>query len=156
MSFAVTAAPIDREVLRANVINNASGACVIFEGWIRDHNEGRAVERLEYEIYTPIALAEGEKILLEAREKFDIEDAACSHREGMLEITDTAVLAVAVAAHRDEAFQACRYIIDEVKHRLPIWKKEYYTDGDVHWVNCLRCAEHARSSAAGPGGDSGD
>ena len=112
----------------------------MFEGWIRNHNEGRAVLRLEYEIYRPIAAREGRVILQEAKEKFAIGDAQCVHREGLLELSDTAVLVAAVAPHRDEAFQACRYIIDEVKHRLPIWKKEHYADGEAHWVNCKRCS----------------
>ena len=68
-------------------------------------------------------------------------DAACVHREGLLELGETAVVAAAVAAHRDEAFLACRYIIDEVKHRLPIWKKEHYANGDAQWVNCQLCSE---------------
>lgn len=147
MNFGVSLGPIDRDALRSAVLNRASGAFVMFEGWIRDHNEGRSVERLEYEIYEPLAVTEGEKILAEAIERFEIEDAACVHRQGMLEIGETAVLAVASAAHRREAFRACRYIIDEVKHRLPIWKKEYYADGDAQWVNCRNCAVHGQQAA---------
>jgi molybdopterin synthase catalytic subunit len=142
MSFSVTDAPIDREELRSGLLNRSSGACVIFEGWIRDHNEGRDVQRLEYEVYRPLACSEGERVINEAIEKFDIKGASCVHREGLLELSETAVVAAAVAAHRDEAFKACRYIIDEVKHRLPIWKKEHYADGESHWVNCQRCAAH--------------
>ena len=140
MSFGITSDPIDREGIRSQLLDDVCGAAVLFEGWIRNHNEGRPVRRLEYEIYEPLAISEGETILREAQEKFSIEKAACTHRQGLMEIGETAVLAVAVAAHRDEAFRACRYIIDEVKHRLPIWKKEYYEDGDAHWVNCRRCA----------------
>ena len=145
MSFRVTNDPIDAVEMRARLANAACGACVVFEGWIRNHNEARAVLRLEYEVYRPMAVREGTRILEEALERFDIEDAACTHREGMLELSDTAVVAIAVAAHRDEAFQACQYIINQVKQRLPIWKKEHYANGDVHWVNCQRRAgqEHA-------------
>jgi molybdopterin synthase catalytic subunit len=142
MSFKVTDTPIDREALRSSLLNRSSGACVIFEGWIRDHNEGKEVLRLEYEVYRPLASSEGELVIAEAMEKYDIKGAACIHREGLLELSETAVVAAAVAAHRDEAFQACRYIIDEIKHRLPIWKKEHYADGQAHWVNCQRCAAH--------------
>lgn len=137
--FAITEQPIDRDALRDAMVNRSCGACVLFEGWIRDHNEGRAVARLEYEVYRTLAEAEGRVILSEAMSKFDIEDAACVHREGLLELTDTAVVVAVVSAHRDAAFRACRYIIDEVKQRLPIWKKEHYVDGEAHWVNCQNC-----------------
>lgn len=140
MKFAISRQAIDRQALREELLNPHCGACVLFEGWIRDHNEGRAVVRLEYEVYRPLAEKEGRIILAEAQEKFGIDDAACVHREGLLELRDTAVVVAAVSAHRDEAFRACRYIIDEVKQRLPIWKKEHYADGHAHWVNCQRCA----------------
>ena len=145
MKFSITSEAIDREELRAGVLNPSSGACDIFEGWIRDHNDGKSVLRLEYEVYRPIAIQEGDRVIQEALDKFDIVDAACVHREGMLELSDTAVVAIAVAAHRDEAFLACRYIIDEVKHRLPIWKKETYENGDAEWVNCQNCSAAGHS-----------
>ncbi len=65
------------------------------------------------------------------------------HRDGLLELGEAAVVVAVSSAHRDEAFRACRYIIDEVKQRLPIWKKEHYADGEANWVNCQRCAAHA-------------
>ena len=145
MSFLVTHDPIDVAQMRARLANVACGACVVFEGWIRNHNEGKAVLRLEYEVYRPMALKEGKRILAESLERFDIEDAACTHREGMLRLGDTAVVVVAAAAHRDAAFQACRYIINEVKKRLPIWKKEHYANGEARWVNCQHGAGHGRS-----------
>jgi molybdopterin synthase catalytic subunit len=151
MSFVVSHAPIDREAVRELVSDRSSGACIVFEGWIRDHNEGRRVERLEYEIYEPVAVSEGRKIMQEAGQKFDIRKSCCVHRDGLLELGETAVMVVVSAAHRDEAFRACRYIIDEVKHRLPVWKKEYYADGDAQWVNCRRCnpgAPHAHGRQA--------
>jgi molybdopterin synthase catalytic subunit len=83
---------------------------------------------------------EGERILTEARQRFGVARARCAHRVGPLAIGDLAVWVAVSAAHRGEAFDACRYIIDEVKHRVPIWKKEYYLDGDSGWVNCERCA----------------
>ncbi len=114
---------------------------------MRNHNQGRAVERLEYEVYSPLAVKEGNAIIEEARDKFGIEQALCVHRSGDLALGDIAVVVGVASAHRDEAFRAARYIIDEVKQRLPIWKKEHYTDGDAHWVNCQHCAsthtEHA-------------
>lgn len=122
----------------------AAGAYASFEGWIRNHNEGMPVVRLEYEAYPPLCGSEGERILAEARSRWKILHAHCVHRSGLLEIGDCAVWVGVSSAHRDEAFHACRYIIDQVKQRLPIWKKEHYANGDSGWVNCERCASHGR------------
>jgi molybdopterin synthase catalytic subunit len=134
---------IKPDELRSSLADQSAGGYVAFEGWIRNENEGQEVLRLEYEVYEPLAVKEGAKIIEEAKAKFPISNAACVHREGLLELGDCAVWVGVVAAHRDEAFAACRYIIDEVKIRLPIWKKEYYVNGDSGWVNCERCAAHA-------------
>ena len=139
----VTDATIVPEILREELIDRAAGAYVGFEGWIRDHNEGQEVLRLEYEVYRPLAIKEGENVIAEARAKFPVLHAECVHREGLLEIGECAVWVGVTSAHRDEAFAACRYIIDQVKVRLPIWKKEHYVDGHSGWVSCERCAEHA-------------
>lgn len=141
----ITTDTIVPEQLRDALADDAAGGYVGFEGWIRNHNEGEDVSRLEYEVYEPLAIKEGEKVIEEAMEKFPILHAACVHRSGMLEIGECAVWVGVSAAHRDEAFRACRYIIDQVKVRLPIWKKEYYANGDSGWVNCERCAEHGHS-----------
>ncbi len=128
----------------------ACGGYAAFEGWVRDHNEGQRVRRLEYEAFEPLAVREGERILAEARAALRRRARAlCAHRVGTLAIGELAVWVGVSAAHRDEAFRACRYIIDEVKHRLPIWKKEHYASGDSGWVNCERCAapERARPRA---------
>lgn len=132
--------PIDPDALRRELIDPAAGAYCSFEGWVRNLNEGQTVLRLEYEAYAPLVLSEGEKVLVEAQEKFPNLHAHCVHREGLLEIGDCAVWVGVSSPHRDEAFQACRFIIDEVKVRLPIWKKEHYVDGNSGWVNCERCA----------------
>ena len=142
----MTTDAIDPDVLRRELFDPAAGGYCAFEGWVRNENEGHDVLRLEYEGYEPAAVAEGRKILAEAAEKFPYLHAHCVHRTGMLEIGDCAVWVGVASAHRDEAFKACRYIIDELKHRLPIWKKEHYTSGDSGWVNCERCAEHAHGS----------
>jgi molybdopterin synthase catalytic subunit len=113
-----------------------AGACVTFEGWVRDHNDGAPVLALEYEAHEAIATREGEKILVEARERFAIVAADCVHRVGKLAIGDCAVWVGVAAAHRGAAFDACRYIIDETKSRVPIWKKEHYASGSSGWVNC--------------------
>jgi molybdopterin synthase catalytic subunit len=141
----VSPVSIEPAVLVRELTDAAAGAYVGFEGWIRNHNEGEDVLRLEYEVYEPLAVKEGGKIIAEAMARFPILHAECVHREGMLEIGECAVWVGVTSAHRDEAFAACRYIIDEVKVRLPIWKKEYYADGNSGWVNCERCAAHAHA-----------
>ena len=103
---------------------------------MRNENEKRGVTRLEYEGYEAVAVKEGEAVLREALAKFAILRAECAHRVGTLEIGDVAVWVGVSAAHRGAAFDACRYIIDEIKLRLPIWKKEHYREGDSGWVNC--------------------
>ena len=143
----VTDAPIVPRELEDALAHPAAGARVSFEGRVRDHNEGRRVERLEYEAYTPLAEKEGARILAEAAARWPIIVARCVHRIGPLQIGECAVWVGVSSAHRDEAFAACRYIIDELKLRLPIWKKEYYTDGDSGWVSCERCARHAHGDA---------
>ncbi|HEY8520597.1 MAG TPA: molybdenum cofactor biosynthesis protein MoaE [Gammaproteobacteria bacterium] len=136
MTFALSAAPLDPETLKRELEAAAAGACVAFEGWVRDHNDGERVLALEYEAHEPIAVREGERILAEAREKFDVIAAICRHRVGKLEIGECAVWVGVSAAHRGAAFDACRYIIDETKRRVPIWKKEHYASGQSGWVNC--------------------
>jgi len=126
---------------RAGLEDKACGACVVFEGLVRNHNEGRAVSRLAYEVYEPLAVKEGDAIMKEAMQRFEIGRAHAIHRHGELALTEPAVVVGVSSAHRDAAFEACRYIIDEIKHRLPIWKKEYYADGTTEWVNCQKCAE---------------
>jgi molybdopterin synthase catalytic subunit len=136
--FAISGESLNRKALRASLQDVSSGAFVLFEGWVRDHNDGRKVLQLEYEVYEPLAITEGNAILQEARERFTISLAAAVHRKGLLALTEPAVLVGVSAAHRGAAFDACRYIIDEVKARLPIWKREHYADGTTEWVNCQK------------------
>ena len=138
--FVISDNDIAVDSLREQLMDPGAGGLCVFEGWVRNENEGRTVERLEYEVYEPLAVSEGEKVIAEAREQFPHLQACCVHRSGLLEIGDCAVWVGVVAPHRDEAFKACRYIIDQIKVRLPIWKKEHYIDGDSGWVNCERCA----------------
>jgi molybdopterin/thiamine biosynthesis adenylyltransferase/molybdopterin synthase catalytic subunit/rhodanese-related sulfurtransferase len=139
-TFRFSRTAIDVASLRAELADPACGGYTSFEGLVRNHNEGLSVRHLEYEAFEPLAVKEGERIVAEAIKRFGIEHAACVHRIGDLAIGDMAVWVGASARHRDEAFRACRYIIDEVKHRVPIWKKEHYENGDSGWVNCERCA----------------
>ncbi|MEL7297837.1 MAG: molybdenum cofactor biosynthesis protein MoaE [Pseudomonadota bacterium] len=143
MRMSITDQPIDTVALRQRLFHRSAGALVAFEGWIRDHNEGRTVTALEYEVYKPLAVSEGESIIATVCEDIDVIDVLAVHREGYLDIGGCAVWVGVVSAHRDEAFRACRRIIDEIKVRLPIWKKEHYVEGDSGWVNCERCASHA-------------
>ena len=143
--------PLEVDRLRGALEDPSCGGFASFEGWVRDHNEGRAVARLEYEAYAELAVKEGERIVGEAIERFGVSRAACVHRVGALRLGELAVWVGVASAHRGEAFAACRYIIDEVKHRVPIWKKEYYTNGDSGWVNCERCAAPAEEHAAHAG-----
>jgi molybdopterin synthase catalytic subunit len=137
-SFSTTA--LDTATLQLDLRDLSCGGFAAFEGWVRDHNEGLAVIGLEYEAFAELAEKEGARIVSEAITKFGVTRAACVHRVGSLALGEVAVWVGVSAAHRDEAFRACRYIIDEVKHRVPIWKKEHYVNGDSGWVNCERCA----------------
>jgi len=139
--FLITSQRVDLAALREGLFDTGCGAYVQFEGWVRDHNEGQQVLRLEYEVYEPLAIKEGERIIAEAGQRFGVRRAAAIHRSGMLELTDVAVIVGVSSPHRGEAFDACRYIIDQVKSRLPIWKKEHYANGKAEWVNCRHCAE---------------
>lgn len=127
----------------------AAGGHCVFVGTVRNHHEGRDVERLEYEAYQLLAEKEGGKILAEAVQRFGLIEADCVHRTGSLLPGELAIRVSASSAHRDEAFQACRYIVDEVKSRVPIWKKEFFADGDSGWVRCDHCckASHAHDHA---------
>ena len=133
--FRISASAIDVAALQAALRDPRAGACASFEGWVRDHNDGRPVEGLHYEAYMELAQAEGAAILEEALRRFDLVDAACVHRTGDLAVGELAVWVGASAAHRDAAFAACRWIIDEVKARVPIWKRERYAGGQADWLH---------------------
>lgn len=119
------------------------GALVAFEGIVRNQNNGKKVFKLEYECFESLAKKEGMRILGKAQDSFDIIDSISVHRFGMLNIKDIAVWVGVTAVHRKEAFKACEYIINEIKAQLPIWKKEYYENGDSGWVYCNECAVHS-------------
>ena len=134
--FAISKEPIDPSHLSRSLTNESAGALTTFEGWVRNRNDGQDVKGLEYECFEALAEKEGAKIIAEAKEKFSIVDVACQHRAGTLKIGELAVWVGATAVHRAEAFTACRFVIDQVKLRLPVWKKEHYVDGSSTWVNC--------------------
>jgi molybdopterin converting factor subunit 1 len=122
-------APILSAEIAASLKAPADGAQVVFEGIVRDHSGGRATLYLEYEAYEAMALAGMRAIIAEMRRRFPVDRAAMVHRLGRIEIGETAVLVVVSSAHRAAAFDACRFGIDELKRRVPIWKREYFADG---------------------------
>ena len=109
-----------------------AGALVCFEGRVRNHHQGRAVRGLDYEAHESLALDEGEAVVAEAKQRFGVS-AACVHRLGTLELGEIAVWVGVAGGHRQEAFSACRWIIDEIKSRVPIWKREHYVEGEAIW-----------------------
>jgi len=113
----------------------SSGAVVTFDGHVRDHNEGKRVLSLSYEAFNELAESEGKLVLEEARQRFALVSAQCAHRTGALKIGDVAVRVECQSSHRGAAFEACEWVIDEVKRRVPIWKKEFYEDGESAWIN---------------------
>jgi molybdopterin synthase catalytic subunit len=133
--FRLAVTPFDVATLRAGLLDPGVGAYASFEGWVRQHNDGRPVSGLRYEAYAALAAAEGERILLQALHDFDILDARCTHRTGDLIVGELAVWVGVTAAHRDPAFAACRFIIDAVKASVPIWKHERYAEGDADWLH---------------------
>jgi molybdopterin synthase catalytic subunit len=132
MEFRITKDPIQTEAVARAL--HAVGAVVCFEGRVRSLNEGRAVDGLEYSSYETLALKEGARILEEAKERFGLLECHAIHRIGQLQLGDMAVWVAVAAGHRGEAFEGCRWIIDELKRRVPIWKKEHYADGDRTWL----------------------
>ena len=133
--FRISPGEIDQAAELAALEDAGSGAVVSFCGRVRNHNEGRAVTRLEYECYEELAVSEGARVIAEAREKFGVSQVLCVHRTGNLAIGEAAVWVGVAAAHRDGAFAAARYVIDEVKKRVPIWKREHYPEGPAEWIN---------------------
>lgn len=144
MRFKITDDVISSEQLRLSLNSPTCGGYCSFEGWVRDHHEGKSVSSLEYSSYQELANKEGNRIIEAAIERFDIQDIRCHHRIGHLQIGEMAVYVGVSAAHRDAAFQACRYVIDEIKNSVPIWKKEYYTDSSTAWPKCKSCSDHQK------------
>ena len=134
--FTLQESPIDLIQAKNTPSNPANGAIVVFEGMVRaDYTQGRTVSELLYTADAPACLAEGERIIQEALQQFSITEAVCVQRIGRLKVAEIAVWVGVWSAHRDEAFKGCRYIIEEIKKRLLIWKKEFYTDGSSAWIH---------------------
>jgi molybdopterin synthase catalytic subunit len=150
MTF-LSSTPIDLGTLIARVETPAHGGIATFLGRVRDHQGGRPVQYLEYSAYAAMAEAVCARIVAEAEARWPVR-IAVAHRIGTLQIGDTAVAIAAAGAHRDEAFSACRFVIEEVKRQVPIWKKEFFADGTVEWVGSqadTRAGGQADSELAG-------
>ncbi len=133
--FRLSPQPLDPAQLRRELVEPEGGALVVFEGVVRNHNQGRAVTRLDYEGAEALAIREFDRIEREVREQFDFLKVLCVHRVGQLAAGDIAVWIGVTSVHRSAAFAACQFVINELKKRLPIWKKEHYAEGDSGWIN---------------------
>lgn len=130
----LTSQPIDLTALAASVSGSHDGAVVTFAGLVRDHHAGRSVVSLGYSAYGPMAEQICGDICREVSIRWPVR-VALQHRIGELAIGECAIGVAATAAHREAAFEACRWVVDEVKRRAPIWKRERYADGAEAWVD---------------------
>jgi len=137
----LTREPLDPTPLREAATRPGAGAVVVFEGVVRSPSMGKDVLWLEYEAYEAMAIAQMEAIVAEARAKWPVSAIFLHHRLGRIEVGETSVIAVASAPHREEAFAACRHLIERLKADVPIWKKECFEDGSV-WVGAPGACEH--------------
>jgi molybdopterin synthase catalytic subunit len=135
MRSAIVRRAIDTSALLAEVRRPRNGAAVLFVGTVREVNEGRAVTGMEYTAYEAMAERELTAIVREAATRFDTENIVVEHRLGSLDLGEVSVAVVAAHPHRAPAFDAARYVIEELKRRVPIWKLEYYADGTRDWVD---------------------
>ena len=136
MSEAFCLSEENLEGLPGLAVPSTSGSVVVFWGRVRAFNDGRAVTGLEYSAYPELGVKEGNRIVEAAVARFGLDAARAAHRLGALTVGDAAVVVEVASGHRGEGFEACRWIIDEIKSRVPIWKREHYAEGDWEWVNC--------------------
>lgn len=134
--FELTAQPINSAALQARLTAPEAGALTIFEGRVRNHHLGKPVTKLEYEAFDDMARLEGEAITTETERIYPGTKVLCVHRTGALAIGEAAVWIGVASAHRQAGFAACRHVIEEIKLRLPVWKKEHHPNGAAEWVNC--------------------
>lgn len=129
----ITERPIDRNRVLSGVTSPEAGALVTFEGWVRNSARGKTVTHLFYEAHPTMAISELERVRRLALQTWELTGVAIAHRTGRLEIGEISVMIAVSAPHRAAAFEACRYIIDTLKVTVPIWKKEFCTDGET-WI----------------------
>jgi molybdopterin synthase catalytic subunit len=141
-NFKICLAPLDLATVYALADDGANGAVVLMSGMVRNQTDGRPVECLEYQAYDPMALKVFEQIAGQIRERWPIvTKVVIHHRVGRLAVGEISVLVAIGAPHRGEAFAACQYAIDTLKHEAPIWKKEHWSDGASSWVSIGACEE---------------
>jgi MoaE-MoaD fusion protein len=132
--FRLVREPIDIQKVSGSLRSPEDGAVVVFEGVVRNHAREKAVRFLEYDAYESMALKKLEEVGSLARNQFEIRDIAIVHRLGHMEIGECSTVIVVASAHRGPAFDACRFAIDKIKEIVPIWKKEFYDDGEI-WID---------------------
>lgn len=131
----ITDAPIDVEAALLFVQDNAHGAVTSFVGTVRDHNQGRAVRGINYDVFEPLAEKVFKALCQEVHERWgDQLNIYIAHHHGWLAVGDVSVAVAVGTPHRVAAFEACRYLVEELKHRCPIWKEECFMDGHSEWV----------------------
>jgi molybdopterin synthase catalytic subunit len=148
MRTAIVERPLDPAALLGEVSRTANGAAILFVGTVREVNDGRAVEGMEYSAYTAMASRELDAIAREASERYATPDVVVEHRLGALGLGEASVVIAVAHPHRGEAYDASRYVIEQLKRRVPIWKREHYTDGTREWVDPT--AHAVAPSGAGP------
>jgi molybdopterin synthase catalytic subunit len=141
---AIVTREISPALLIAEVKSSEFGAISVFAGTVRETNDGRSVSAIDYSAYTSMAEAELERILAEAAEEFGVSAIVVEHRVGLLALGDVSVAIVAAHAHRAPALDATRFVIEEIKKRVPIWKREHYADGSREWVDPTQATGVAR------------
>ena len=142
-TFGISFAPLSLEEVYAKADDDANGAVVMMSGMVRNQTDGKAVIALEYQAYEPMALQIFYQIAAQIRQEWsDIKRIVIQHRIGRLQIGEISVLIAIGCPHRSEAFEACRYAIDTLKHNAPIWKKEFWADGSSTWVSIGACEQN--------------
>ncbi len=135
--FLIADTSVDIGTLRETLLKPEAGGFCTFEEWVRQTNDGRLVSPIGYEAFAPLVTSEGQVILDEVRERFDIAETCAMHRTGDLPVGDLAVWIGVAAPHRGAAFKVCRYMIDEIRRRVPVWKREHYVDGQIEWESVI-------------------
>lgn len=143
MRAAIVLTPLDPSAVLAEVAGVTNGASILFVGTVRDVNDGRAVSGIEYTTYETMAVRELEAIVAEAASRFGTTDVVVEHRVGRLGLGEASVVIAVAHPHRAQAYDASRFIIEELKRRVPIWKRECYADGTVAWVDPTAALQHA-------------
>lgn len=133
--FALSDNPIDDGLLKSYLFDDTAGALVVFEGWVRNHNNQRKVSHLTYYGYEQLAINHGAKLVKQAKARFDIAHAVAIHRIGELGIGDMAVWIGVCASHRTPAFEACEWLLNAIKADIPVWKQEFYDDHQSLWLS---------------------